>query len=165
MPPPGARVSPAGRPARYVAGVTADTAGFLSGEWSIVRQIRDRRAGQDGTFRGHASFVPAGPQAGYSLDYSEHGELRIGGYNGTATRSLRYAACPDGSADVRFADGRPFYRLDLRAGHWKADHPCRADSYQVSVAVCGDDSFTETWQVTGPDKDYEMTATYTRGRA
>jgi hypothetical protein len=156
----------------------ASNAEFLSGDWTVLRRIRDHRSGQTGSFRGEASFRPcaarsvrqagrtSGPAAGDADDrvlaYHEHGELQFGGHRGPASRSLLYRELADGSADVRFADGREFYRLDLRRGTWRAGHPCRADTYQVSVTRHGADSFTETWHVAGPDKDYELITTYTR---
>jgi len=137
--------------------------GFLSGDWLVDRAITDRRSGQHGVFEGRARFRPAG--SGHSLEFTEDGELQFGCHRGPARRSLRYAARPDGSADVRFADGRDFYRMDLRSGTCAADHPCRADRYHVRVTLLGPDRFAETWQVTGPDKDYEMRTTYRRTAA
>ncbi len=140
----------------------AGTARFLLGEWTVAREIRDYRAGQSGSFHGQARFVPEpGGRAGI-LRYSEHGELRFAGHRGPASRSLCYCERPDGSADVRFADGRAFYLLDLRAGQCQAEHLCGADRYLVSLRVLGSDSFAETWRVTGPAKDYEMTTTSIR---
>ncbi len=106
----------------------------------------------------------AGPD-GRVLAYDEHGELRFGSHRGPASRSLLYRDLADGSADVRFADGREFYRLDLRSGTWSAEHPCRADQYLVTVTRLSPDSFTEAWRVSGPAKDYELTTTYTRAAA
>jgi uncharacterized protein DUF6314 len=141
----------------------AATARFLLGDWSIAREVRDHRAGRPGSFCGKASFVPEpGGRAGLQLDYRELGELRMGRHRGPASRSLRYRERPDGAADVRFPDGRPFYRRDLRAGCCQAEHRCGADLYLVSVRVLSGDSFTERWRVTGPAKDYEMTSTYLR---
>lgn len=136
------------------------TVGFLSGHWRVVREIRDHRSGHEGVFRGEARFVPAA--GGQILDYAEEGELRFGGHHGPARRTLRYLGRPDGSADVQFADGREFYRLDLSPGSCQAVHPCRADRYAVTVTRHGSDSFSEIWQVAGPDKDYELRATYER---
>jgi Family of unknown function (DUF6314) len=157
------------------AGGTVD---FLHGDWNVVRTISDHRTGQAGLFRGQASFrpyaaglahgtgladvhQPADPE-GRVLAYYEHGELQFGGYRGPASRSLLYRDPGDGSADIRFADGREFYRLDLRAGTWSAEHPCRADQYLVTVTRLGPDSFTEAWRVAGPGMDYELSTTYTR---
>ncbi len=176
-----------GEPAASVAPLAEVTAGealdgstveFLHGDWNVVRQISDHRTGAVGVFRGQASFQlrPGGPAhqtwlAGKRevadsdrrvLAYREHGELQFGGHRGPASRSLLYRDMADGSADVRFADGREFYRLDLRSGTSSAAHPCRADQYLVTVTLLGPDSFTETWRVGGPDKDYELVTTYTR---
>ena len=161
------------------AALASGIADFLDGDWNVERQISDHRTGQAGLFRGRASFrlcaaaaVPkevrlAGElepadRNGRVLAYEEQGELRFGGHCGPASRSLLYRELADGSADVRFADGREFYRLDLRSGTWSAAHPCRADRYLVTVTRLGADSFTETWRVSGPAKDYELTTTYIR---
>jgi hypothetical protein len=145
-------------PAR--AGSTAD---FLSGDWNVVRLISDHRTGQVGSFRGKASFRPcAASEAGRMLAYSESGELRLGSHRGPARRSLLVRDLGDGTADVRFADGREFYRLDLRTGTCEAAHPCRADEYHVTVTRLSADSYSEKWRVAGPAKDYELTTTYTR---
>ena len=143
--------------------LAAGTARFLLGEWDVVREVRDYRSGRTGTFRGTARLAPEpAAGAGVVLSYRERGELTFGGHSGPASRSLSYRERPDGAADVRFADGRPFYRLDLRGGHWQAEHLCGADRYVVFLRVLSGDSFTETWRVTGPAKDYEMTTTYVR---
>ncbi len=96
------------------------------------------------------------------LSYLETGELRFGPHAGPATRSLRYQGLPDGTVDVRFADGHLFYRLDLRSGHCTAVHQCRADRYEITYLVLGEDLMEERWRVRGPDKDYDATATLIR---
>jgi hypothetical protein len=137
------------------------TVGFLCGDWDVVRQISDRATGHSGLFRGRARFLPSAD--GQVLQYTEDGELQFGSHRGPARRSLIYAGRDDGSAEVRFADGREFYQLDLQSpGAWQAEHPCRADHYRVTVTRLGPDSFSEIWQVAGPDKDYELRATYQR---
>jgi hypothetical protein len=155
----------AGGPGRLPpAGAAGDdiawTIEFLRGDWSVERRILDRRAGQDGSFRGMARFQSSGDSQ--LLDYTEDGDLHLGSHHGPARRRLIYSGRADGAADVRFADGREFYRLDLRAGNWQAEHPCRADSYHVTFTRLSPDSFTETWQVAGPHKDYELQTTYRR---
>jgi len=143
-----------------------DTLAFLAGDWNVLRWISDHRTGTDGEFRGTASFRrrPADDASSDhgTLEYTEHGDLAFGSHQGPAFRSLIYSGRADGAADVWFADGRPFFRLDLRTGHCEAEHPCKADQYLVTVTRQGQDCFTERWQVAGPEKDYEMTATYTR---
>jgi Family of unknown function (DUF6314) len=170
-------------PASRTAGqaLAGSTSTFLSGDWNVVRRISDHRTGHVGSFRGEASFRPCAepsPSAagvrhevdpdgdlghtGRVLAYCERGELRLGSHRGPASRSLLVRDLADGTADVRFADGREFYRLDLRSGSCHAAHPCLADQYLVTVTRLGADSYTETWRVAGPDKDYELAATYTR---
>jgi Family of unknown function (DUF6314) len=99
---------------------------------------------------------------GRVLDFTEHGELRFGGHRRPASRALVYHGRSDGGADVRFADGRDFYRIDLSYGSSQAAHPCHADRYVVTVTRLSADAFSEVWRVTGPAKDYDMTTVYTR---
>ena len=109
---------------------------FLSGEWNVVRHISDHLTGEVGVFRGQASFQRC--PDGLALTYREQGELRFRGHRGPASRSLLYRELADGSADVRFADGREFYRLDLRSGTWSAEHPCRAGGRVAPVGGEGE---------------------------
>jgi hypothetical protein len=149
-----------------------DTLAFAAGHWRIERVLADLRSGTEGRFTGEAVLSdpdPAGPTVpapvpapGAALCYLETGELRFGTHTGPATRSLRYQGRPDGTVDVRFADGHLFYRLDLRSGHCAAVHQCRADRYEITYLVLGEDVMEERWRVLGPDKDYQATATLTR---
>lgn len=139
------------------------TLGYLLGHWSLTRQITDHRARRTGVFAGHASFLPVNGWAhGVRLTYREEGELAFGEHRGPAWRELVLLGTRDGAADVQFADGREFYRLDLRSGYWQAQHPCSEDRYLVTVSVLSAGMFTESWQARGPDMDYDMTATFTR---
>jgi hypothetical protein len=134
---------------------------FLRGRWEVERAITDFAAGQSGSFSGLARCEEATGAVG-ALAYHEQGELRFGRHRGPASRGVLFQPGPAGTVDVRFADGRPFYRLDLRSGSWSAEHPCGRDSYQVTVRVLGPDAYAERWRVTGPGKDYVMTTTLTR---
>jgi Family of unknown function (DUF6314) len=143
--------------------LTGTTRDFLRGCWRAERELADYRSGQRGSFQGMATFTAenADPGTG-TLAYHEQGELSFGRHTGPASRSLLYRPGPDGSAEVLFADGRPFYLLDLRTGYWQAEHPCGADHYVVAVRVLSADSLTEHWRARGPEKDYSMTTTLTR---
>ena len=99
---------------------------------------------------------------GDALQYLETGELRFGSHAGPATRALRYQGLPDGTVDVHFADGHRFYRLDLRSGRCTAVHQCGADRYEITYLVLGGDQMEERWQVRGPAKNYDATATLSR---
>jgi hypothetical protein len=139
-----------------------NTLAFAAGDWRIERVLEDHRSGTEGRFTGRAALtgpdLPGGP-----LEYLETGELHFGTHTGPATRALRYQGLPDGTVDVRFADGHHFYRLDLRSGRCMAVHQCGADRYEITYLVLGDDQMEERWRVRGPDKDYQATATLTRG--
>lgn len=145
-----------------------DTLAFAAGHWRIERVLADHRSGTEGRFTGQAvlgdpdlaSTTVPGPSA--MLCYLETGELRFGTHTGAATRTLRYQGRADGTVDVRFADGHLFYRLDLRSGHCAAVHQCRADRYEITYLVLGEDVMEERWRVLGPDKDYHAAATLLR---
>jgi hypothetical protein len=147
----------------------SDTLAFTAGHWRIERVLADHRSGTEGRFTGQAVLsepgLPGGaasPGAGAALSYLETGELRFGPHTGPATRSLCYQGLTDGTVDVRFADGPLFYRLDLRSGHCTAVHQCRADRYEITYLALSKDRLEERWQVHGPAKDYQATATLIR---
>jgi hypothetical protein len=170
----------------------SDTLAFAAGPWRIERVLADHRSGTRGRFTGRATLSepapgsatpgtsqpsgepqpgePGGPglcdpaphHPGPELCYLETGELRFGTHTGPATRTLRYQGRPDGTVDVRFADGHFFYRLDLRSGRCVAVHQCRADRYEITYLVLGENAMEERWLVQGPGKGYEATATLVR---
>jgi Family of unknown function (DUF6314) len=137
-----------------------DTLAFLRGRWRLERRLDDHRCGVRGTFTGDAEFAATEDPA--VLRYAERGELRFGGRNGPATRTLVCIGRPGGAVDVRFADGREFYVLDLRPGRWTARHGCGEDTYVVSYLVRADGWLEERWHVTGPRKSYETVTTLRR---
>jgi hypothetical protein len=130
-----------------------DTLAFLRGRWHLERRLADHRTGVCGTFTGDAEF--AGTDDPSVLRYVEHGDLRFGGHAGPAGRTLLCLGRPGGAVDVRFADGREFYRLDLGPGECQARHLCGADRYAVSYRVLAHDLLEEHWQVLGPQKAYD----------
>ncbi len=132
-----------------------DTLAFMRGGWQLDRVLTDHRSGTRGRFTGLALVSPAA--AGLSpgeWQYTETGELVFGAHSGPATRRLRYQEQPGGTVAVRFADGRPFYVLDLRSGYCQAEHGCGPDHYLLSHRVLGAGLLEEQWRVRGPDKDY-----------
>jgi hypothetical protein len=128
------------------------TLAFLRGAWRVDRRLADHRSGATGTFAGEAEFAATADPA--VLRYTERGELRLGGHTGPAWRRLVCRGLPGGAVDVRFADGREFYRLDLASGRWRAKHVCGRDDYVVTFRVLSPDLMEERWRVLGPDKDY-----------
>jgi hypothetical protein len=158
-----------------------DTLAFAAGHWRIERVLADHRSGTQGRFTGSATLsdpAPGDPAAGNpalseaddpgpipsrpALRYLETGELRFGTHTGPATRTLCYQGRPDGTVDLRFTGGHLFYRLDLRSGRCVAVHQCRADRYEITYLVLSENAMEERWQVQGPGKDYQATATLIR---
>ncbi|MGW7577499.1 DUF6314 family protein [Streptomyces sp. NPDC054765] len=133
---------------------------YLSGRWSIERTVCDLRTGAAGSFRGTAEFRP--DATGEVLLHLEEGRLHWGGAVHPASRTLRLRPRPDGTAEVAFADGRPFHDLDLRTGRWSAVHPCAEDRYEGTFTVAGTDTWHLRWQVGGPAKDQLLSSEYRR---
>ena len=151
----------------------ADLRAYLAGPWVIRRTLADRRNGAQGHFEGRATFTPlerfrfagaASEQLG-ALTYREEGRLALGGFETLAHQSYLYAfPAPHLAhrAEVRFADGRAFHLLDLRDGHWSAEHVCGADLYRGRFRVEGADRWSVLWTVTGPRKDQFLESFFTR---
>ncbi|MGX1757224.1 DUF6314 family protein [Streptomyces lydicus] len=137
-----------------------DAAAYLFGRWSIERSVCDLRTGAEGSFRGTAEFRP--DPAGEGLLHIEEGRLRWGAAVHPASRTLRLRPRPDGTAEIRFADGRPFHDLDLRTGRWRAVHPCAEDRYEGTFTVTGADTWHLEWRVGGPAKDQLLRSAYRR---
>ncbi|MBV8573864.1 MAG: hypothetical protein JOZ58_02335 [Acetobacteraceae bacterium] len=138
-----------------------DLALFLAGPWRIARRIADRRLGTTGRLTGVARFTP---EAG-GLRYVESGLLVFGGFSGPASRTLWFAFERNGVADVRFADGRPFHRVDLSSGVAHVVHHCAPDRYRGRYKVRDRDRWQLTWFVEGPRKQICMGTRFIRSVA
>jgi Family of unknown function (DUF6314) len=131
--------------------------GFLLGDWQVQRDVHDAQLG-DGRFEGTATFA----RRDGGLTWHEHGRLRLARYDGPGRRDLLLDR--DGAGwQVRFADGRPFHRLELTDGTCAVEHRCGRDVYAGAYAVTGRDSFEVRWRVRGPAKDQRLIARYERG--
>jgi hypothetical protein len=136
---------------------------YLTGGWRVARVVHDLGDGTEGVFRGATDFTPL---SGGGLLHRETGDFTWHGVTRPAERTLRFLPGPQaGTADVRFADGRPFHSLDLRTGRHIADHPCSADLYRGEFTVTGPDHWRTAWRVGGPAKDLLLVTDYTRETA
>ncbi|WP_126638198.1 DUF6314 family protein [Embleya hyalina] len=135
-----------------------DAAAYLAGHWIIHRTVIDELSGTEGSFAGTAEFRPADDE----LLELESGEFEWGGVTNRASRSHRLVPRADGTADVLFADGRPFHDLDLRTGHWSTRHPCAADLYDGEFTVVARNEWHLRWRVSGPAKTQLLTSVYRR---
>ncbi len=137
-----------------------DVLAYLAGSWRVRRSVRDLPAGEEGDFSGTTVFEALD---GGGLLHRESGTFVWRGVARPAERTLRFlpGAAP-GTADVRFADGRPFHDLDLTTGHWIADHPCAADLYRGEFTAYDADHWRTVWRVGGPAKDLLLTTDYSR---
>ncbi|MGW3358427.1 DUF6314 family protein [Streptomyces bungoensis] len=138
----------------------ADVLAHLAGRWRVDRSVRDLAGGDEGRFEGCTVFSPL-PEGG--LLHEESGLFTWRGVERPATRTLRFLPGPGpGTADVRFADGRPFHHLDLGSGRYVAEHPCAADLYRGEFTVRDAGHWRSVWRVGGPAKDLLLVTDYAR---
>ncbi|MET8245218.1 DUF6314 family protein [Streptomyces sp. NPDC005202] len=138
----------------------SDVLTYLAGSWRVERTVRDLASGDEGLFTGTTVFSAL--QEG-GLLHHETGTFVWQGTPRPAERTLRFLpGSPPGTADVRFADGRPFHDLDLTSGRHLADHPCAADLYRGEFTVRDADHWRTVWRVAGPAKDLVLTTDYAR---
>ncbi|MFJ3671804.1 DUF6314 family protein [Streptomyces sp. NPDC090106] len=137
-----------------------DALAYLAGSWRVARTVRDLASGAEGEFSGTTDF---GRLDGGGLLHEESGTFRWQGVARPAERTLRFLPGPaPGTADVRFADGRPFHDLDLSTGRHVTDHPCSADLYRGEFSVLDAGRWRTVWRVGGPAKDLVLVTDYTR---
>ncbi|MFV0137018.1 DUF6314 family protein [Streptomyces sp. HMX87] len=138
-----------------------DVLAYLAGTWRVRRSVRDLTTGDEGRFEGTTLFAP--PDEGAGLLHRERGTFVWRGVARPAERTLHFRpGSPPGTADVRFADGRPFHDLDLTTGRHVADHPCAADLYRGEFTVRDAGHWRTVWRVGGPAKDLLLTTDYAR---
>ncbi|MET9775086.1 DUF6314 family protein [Streptomyces sp. NPDC006367] len=137
-----------------------DVLEYLAGRWRTERTAHDLASGDTGRFEGTTVFEPG---EGGGLRGHESGLFTWHGVTRPAERTLRYepGEAP-GTAEVRFADGRPFHHLDLTSGRHAAGHPCAADLYRGEFTVRDADRWRTVWRVTGPAKDLLLTTDHVR---
>lgn len=138
-----------------------DALAYLAGRWQVSRSVRDLASGAEGEFTGVTEFRGDGEAPG-GLLHLESGTFVWQGVARPAERTLRFLPGPGGTADVRFADGRPFHDLDLTSGRHVADHPCSADLYRGEFTVRDADHWRTVWRVGGPAKDLVLRTDYAR---
>ncbi|MEU3851417.1 DUF6314 family protein [Streptomyces sp. NPDC029554] len=136
-----------------------DVLTYLAGRWRVTRSARDLASGAEGEFTGGTLFEA---REGGGLLHRESGTFVWQGVARPAERTLRFLPGPDGTADVRFADGRPFHDLDLTSGRYVADHPCAADLYRGEFTALDADHWRTVWRVRGPAKDLVLRTEYAR---
>ncbi|MEM7491698.1 MAG: DUF6314 family protein [Pseudomonadota bacterium] len=125
----------------------------LTGRWRTLRAIRQA----DGAwlrFEGETVWRPEGD----FVRCTEVGTLRQGARSFPASRETLWRAAGD-AIDIRFADGRPFHRLDALGLAW---HDCSPDTYRLRYDFSAWPVWSVRWHVTGPRKDYRALTRYRR---
>jgi hypothetical protein len=135
-----------------------DLRAFLLGTWRMARRLHDFRLGISGRLDGIASFASAPG----GLCYEEAGLLRFGAHQGEAVQRYRFSVDRHATAEVYFADGRPFHRLELSSGKADIVHECGSDCYRGRYRVLHEDCLTLVWRVTGPRKRWLLATRFSR---
>lgn len=138
----------------------------LIGTWHFTRAVEDHHAGTDYSAEGQAHFTVIDPDR---IEWAERGTLTWERNSSPFTRTLFIVTDESSTTDasptwrVLFDDGRDFHPW----GQGQVVHPCRADLYRGGIGDLSRPSpeasrtWTITWDVEGPQKDYSMTTTYT----
>ncbi|MEO9685293.1 MAG: DUF6314 family protein [Tateyamaria sp.] len=124
------------------------------GAWDIARKIVPAH-GPSAEFAGQGVWTPTATGA----EYAETGVLTMPGAT-PMTAERRYVWGQDLS--VYFDDGRFFHRVPACGG--TATHFCDPDTYGVEYDFEGWPTFTVSYAVHGPRKDYVMRSTYCRAQ-
>lgn len=131
---------------------------YLTGPWSYLRQLDDRRLGTQGSLIGIGRFRPAED----GLTYDERGHMAFAGIDTIATRRYRYSFPTAHRAQVCFDDGRAFHMMDLTDGQDRFRHHCAPDLYEGHCLLLTKTDWRLEWRVTGPRKDLWLTTHYRR---
>ncbi|SOD79651.1 hypothetical protein SAMN06272781_6664 [Streptomyces sp. 1222.2] len=139
-----------------------DALAYLAGSRRVLRSVRDLTSGAEGEFTGRTVFSPRNDGG---LLHRETGTFVWQSVPRPAERTLCFLpGHVPGTADVRFADGRPFHDRDLTSGRWRTDHPCAADPYGGAFEVHDEDRRRTVWRVGGPAKQQLLVTDLTRER-
>ncbi|MEM7644189.1 MAG: DUF6314 family protein [Pseudomonadota bacterium] len=130
-----------------------DRLAALIGPWRTQRVIR-HGDGSVVRFEGETIWQPDGTLT----RCTETGTLTQGDRSFEAGRETIWIATPD-AIDIRFADGRPFHRLDATG---RDRHDCPPDLYDLHYDFSVWPGWSVRWRVIGPRKDYRALTRYRR---
>ena len=122
----------------------------FEGTWVFIREVVEA-GGRTAHVTGRAVWAADGA----GLRYCEMGEMRL---PGLAPMRVERSYHWDGDLGVFFEDGRFFHHVPSGGG--KTAHWCDPDHYDGVYDFRDWPSFSVTWQVRGPRKDYRMTTIY-----
>ena len=131
-----------------------DLSHYLEHQWYFNRRVIHHKTDQLVCIEGAAGWRELEAGVGRSLLYEELGVVKMASYTGNATQRYSYDLRCAGVADVHFRDGRFFYRLDLTTGCCDIEHLCRDDTYRGVFDVVSETLFRQSWQVSGPRKNF-----------
>jgi hypothetical protein len=128
----------------------------LLGTWELTRVVYDHRAGDRREVVGTAELTEMSPGR---VRWAEAGTMSWPGHAVPVSRTL-YVDLEDDGWWVHFEDGRPFHPWSTGR---QVEHPCAPDHYRGLIETAGDpvESWTVTWDASGPEKDYRMVTVHT----
>lgn len=130
----------------------------LEGRWKLSRVIEHAQGTVD-YLEGTTTFHRAGQQ----MIQDEEGLLSQDSVAMPLKATRRYLwSQVRNRLECAFDDGRPFHTVPLGTATPETVFLCPPDRYAVSYMFDSRNSWTATWKVSGPRKDYTMTSTYTR---
>ncbi len=131
----------------------------LLGTWALTRVVVDHRTGERRDVSGTATLEAESPGR---VRWTEEGTMSWPGHDVPIGRTL-FVVRTGGTWEVRFEDGRAFHPWTVGS---PVEHPCAPDLYRGDVEAAGDpvETWTVTWDASGPGKDYRMVTVYSDRR-
>jgi hypothetical protein len=139
-------------------GSLAELATFFTGDWTLVRRIRDLKAKAAGRLQGTARFTPDAD----GLGFAETGLLCLRQARTEARQTYRFVIEGADAFSVFFADGRFFHRAAITDGRARVTHDCAPDTYIGRYRFHGPDRWGLSWRITGPRKDLVIGSVFSR---
>lgn len=149
-----------GRAAGYRVHRVPNLGEFFHGVWGVKKLGWDGVTGQRLRFHGEATFSTCAE----GLLFQERGTIGFGAYQGEASQDYIFAVQDSHTAEVRFADERPFHTLNLETGKAHVWHDCAPDRYMGRYRVFDSNGWVLSWRVAGPRKRQILTSRFIRAR-
>lgn len=130
---------------------------FLKGKWRVKRNVFDEKKKPQGIQLGKASYQPNGKN---SLTFEEELEGLFNDHCGKAWHKQELSFDTPSNATL-YQHGSIFHKLKFDKPFTLVHHTCKRDHYLgLYVFNRKRKSFTVTWRVKGPKKNYSLRAYY-----
>lgn len=130
---------------------------FLRGQWRVKRNVFDSDKNPQGLLVGLANYTPNGNN---TLAFVEKLEGLFDNHCGKAWNKQELTFQSPSDATV-FQKGEYFHKLGFDKPFTLVHHKCKQDQYLgLYVFNQKEKSFSVTWKVKGPKKNYSLRAYY-----